>query len=365
MFKNCFKGSKVLITGHTGFKGSWLSLWLSKLGAELYGIALPPSQPLFDQLELSDKFTSNLHLDVREHVARDAIAEIQPDYVFHLAAQPIVSTSYAEPQETISTNVLGAVNVLDGLRKCHNRCNVVIVTSDKCYENKEWVYGYRETDHLGGYDPYSCSKACVELVASSYRSSYFNDGRVHLATARAGNVIGGGDWAKDRIVPDYARAVKEKGRMQVRQPNATRPWQHVLEPLSGYLWLAALLGAPLLSRVKTSDLCSSFNFGPNLTSNRPVHELLDRLQNIFDYPWEDVSNEVQNPMHETTLLHLAIDKSHHMLGWRPVWDLGVAATVTALWYETERLGNNVLACTEGQIESYGIDAWQKKIAWAL
>lgn len=362
-FKNCFNGRKVLITGHTGFKGSWLSTWLHKLGAELYGIALPPSQPLFQQLGLVDKFKSSVYVDIRDDLVPKAIQEIQPDYVFHLAAQPIVSTSYREPAETISTNVMGVANVLDGIRECHNQCSVVVVTSDKCYENNEWVYGYRETDHLGGYDPYSCSKACVEIVAASYRSSYFNDGRVRLATARAGNVIGGGDWAKDRIVPDYARAVKEKGKMRVRQPNATRPWQHVLEPLSGYLWLAALLGNPLLSRVNPSELCSSFNFGPNLMSNRPVRELLDKLQVVFEYPWEEV--EITKPMHETTLLHLAIDKAHHMLGWRPVWSLDVTATVTALWYETERLGNDVLLSTEGQIDSYTVDAWEKKIAWAL
>lgn len=362
MFKNNFKGRKVLITGHTGFKGSWLSTWLSELGAELYGIAYAPSSPLFEQLQLPAAFTSNLYMDIRDPMIPDIIAGIEPEYVFHLAAQPIVSTSYAEPAETISTNVLGTANVLDGIRKCTGECDVVVVTSDKCYENKEWQFGYREIDALGGYDPYSCSKACVELITSSYRRSFFKDGRVRLATARAGNVIGGGDWAKDRIVPDYARAVKGKGKMQVRNPHATRPWQHVLEPLSGYMWLATLMGNPLLAPSPSSQLCDAFNFGPNLKSNRPVRELLDILQNFFEYPWEDVSET--STMHEASLLHLAIDKADHLLGWKPVWSLATTAFATAHWYEQDRIGNDVLSTTKSLINSYTIDAFQAGNLWA-
>ena len=243
MFNQAFKGKRVWLSGHTGFKGAWLAEWLLALGAQVRGYALPPdqSQPLFGGLALGPRLESEL-ADIRDVAAvRRSITDFQPDFVFHLAAQPLVRLSYEIPAETMATNVMGTVHVLEALRELRKPCAAVMVTSDKCYENREWVYGYREEDPMGGHDPYSASKGTAELAINSYRRSFFQEHPTKIASARAGNVIGGGDWAVDRIVPDCMRALERNQVIGVRNPKATRPWQHVLEPLSGYLWLGACL----------------------------------------------------------------------------------------------------------------------------
>ena len=264
MFANVFENRSVLVTGHTGFKGSWLSLWLLRLGAKVHGFSLDPlpHETLFGQLKIGKDLHSDARADIRDlEKLRATIQITKPDIILHLAAQPLVRRSFDIPIETFQTNVMGTANLLESVRTLDHECAVVVVTTDKCYENREWLHAYREEDAMGGYDPYSASKGCAELVAAAYRRSYFSSNKSQrIATARAGNVIGGGDWAIDRIVPDIFRALATGESIPVRNKTATRPWQHVLEPLSGYLWLAANLWT---NKPATSDLmCSSFNFGP-------------------------------------------------------------------------------------------------------
>lgn len=329
-FLSSFAGKRVLVTGHTGFKGSWLSMWLSRLGADVYGYALsPPTSPaMFDLCAVAGNM-DHMVGDIRDHSKLAArVATVKPDIVFHLAAQPIVRLSYTDPLETLSTNVMGTANLLEAVRSNNIACAVVVVTSDKCYENNNWVWGYRETDPMGGYDPYSMSKGATELVVSSWRNSFFgDDSAIKLASARAGNVVGGGDWAQDRIVPDCIRAFIEGGNVELRSPAATRPWQHVLEPLGGYL----LLAARLLDG-DADKYCSGWNFGPSTDDVRPVQDIVRLLAESWG---EGASWSVTSGTHpkEATMLALNCDKANNLLDWRPCWRLEELVSQTTNWYK--------------------------------
>ena len=332
-------GRRVLLTGHTGFKGSWLALWLSELGAEVTGVGLEPDTDphLFKQLQLETRLQRHHIADIRDPQAlAEIVAACQPEVVLHLAAQPLVRRSYRDPLGTWATNVQGSLNLLEALKPLQRPCAVVMVTTDKVYANQEWDYGYREDDRLGGHDPYSVSKAAAELAIASWRSS-FCGGAVHqnphlaIATARAGNVIGGGDWAEDRIVPDAMRALAAGQPIPVRNPAATRPWQHVLEPLGGYLRLAeALTAAATSSSGGENPYGQAFNFGPVLEANRPVHQLIEEALLHWPGQWQDLS-ESEAP-HEAGRLHLQIDKAHHQLGWQPRWPFATTVQRTVAWY---------------------------------
>jgi CDP-glucose 4,6-dehydratase len=325
MFGNVYKNRRVLVTGHTGFKGSWLVLWLEMLGAKVTGISLPPeTSPNHWHLLKLD--TRSHYIDIRnEPMLRETILQIQPETVFHLAAQPLVRRSYQNPLETWAVNVLGTANVLDACRQLSSLKAVVVVTTDKCYENKEWVWGYREVDSLGGHDPYSASKAGSELVAASFRRSFFGapDGPL-LATARAGNVIGGGDWSEDRLIPDVARSAVSGKPVEIRSPDATRPWQHVLECLSGYL----LLGQRLIEGDR--PCAEAWNFGPDREGNRPVKEVLAALKT--SWPAVEWKTSDQKQPHEARLLQLDSDKARQELAWKPVWTFQEGVEATATWY---------------------------------
>lgn len=369
-FANAFQDARVLITGHTGFKGAWLTAWLLQLGAKVKGLSLPVTpkdNPLFTGLELSSKI-DHVSVDVREfEPLRRAIQDFQPQYVFHLAAQSLVRTSYREPRETYATNVMGTVNLLEALRLAQTEpCSVVIVTTDKCYENREWVHSYRETDPLGGHDPYSSSKGAAEIVAHGYRQSFFhqNDSPVFLATARAGNVIGGGDWATDRIVPDCIRALQQSQPIGVRNKVATRPWQHVLEPLSGYLWLAVALAGRGSLPFPSTTYRSAFNFGPHLTSNRTVAELVQEILKHWPGNWRDDSDP--DAPHEATLLNLATDKAHHFLKWRSIWNFEKTVAHTIDWYrQANQKQASPSSVTDSQIAQYTSDAANTSVPWAI
>jgi CDP-glucose 4,6-dehydratase len=354
-FRSAYRGKRVFVTGHTGFKGSWLTEWLLSLGAEITGYSLPPptDPALFDQLGLVKRI-AHIEADIRDadRVAR-AIAEAQPDFVFHLAAQPLVRQSYEQPRETYDVNVMGTLHLLEALRPLEHKCAAVMITTDKCYENREWLYGYREEDALGGYDPYSSSKAAAELVIAAYRRSFFAESPVAIASARAGNVIGGGDWATDRIVPDCMRALRKGESIPIRNRNATRPWQHVLEPLSGYL----LLGASLIDGRR--DLASAFNFGPNLQSNRTVGELVERVLQFW--PGQAFDALDGNAPHEAGRLNLAADKAFHLLGWGPVWDFDQTIEKTVDWYrQTAKFqrSEDFQQLTQAQIREYEKQRWK-------
>ncbi|MFA6104521.1 MAG: CDP-glucose 4,6-dehydratase [Victivallaceae bacterium] len=331
MFGNIYSGKRVLVTGHTGFKGSWLVLWLKKLGAEVAGYALPPpTTPSHYDLISPDINSINGCILDPEKMERVFI-DFSPEIVFHLAAQPLVRLSYTQPKETFETNVIGTVNVLDVCRRCSSVCAIVNITSDKCYENREWVWGYRENDAMGGYDPYSASKGCAELVAASYRNSFFNPseyGRKHhtlLASCRAGNVIGGGDWAADRLIPDIMKAAAQGKTVEIRNPHAVRPWQHVLEPLSGYLQLGQKLleGKP--------EFSGAWNFGPDDAEVIAVKEVVERMK----LAWPDVSYSVpgspEQP-HEAGVLKLDCSKAATFLKWHGAWDSATTFARTANWY---------------------------------
>jgi CDP-glucose 4,6-dehydratase len=346
--KRAYTGRKVLITGHTGFKGSWLSLWLHELGAEVTGYALPPktAQDHFCLLHLADCLR-HVEGDVRDldHLLK-VCAEFKPEFIFHLAAQPLVRLSYQEPKYTFDTNIGGTMNMLEIARLSTSLRSMVCITSDKCYRNKEWLWGYRENDELGGPDPYSASKAAAEMVYQSYKQSYF-DGRdgIGVATARAGNVIGGGDWSADRIVPDCIRALQQGKPIILRNPGATRPWQHVLEPLSGYLHLAAALG----ENPKRYE--GSWNFGPSSGSVHTVKELADHIADGWGGGQVIVEQEANAP-HEAGLLQLNCEKAHQQLGWYPRWDFAATAGKTVEWYKLSSEGKSVPELTRGQIRGY-------------
>lgn len=362
-FLDTYAGKKVLITGHTGFKGAWLAEWLLALGAKVTGLALAPiTEPaLFDQLRLAERLQHHIG-DIRDlSTVRHVVEDAQPEFVFHLAAQPLVRLSYDEPVETYATNVLGTVHVLEAIRLAKRPCTVVAITTDKCYENREWVHSYREEDALGGYDPYSSSKGAAELVIGAYRRSYFSapDSTIHLASARAGNVIGGGDWAADRIVPDCIRALQRGETIAVRNKTATRPWQHVLEPLSGYLQLAAAIHRA--DPTRRARLCGGFNYGPSLVSNRTVAELVAELLTHWPGKWEDRSDP--NAVHEATLLNLATDKAFHALRWQPTWTFEETIARTVAWYRQSH--DNAAEVTNHQIADYTDTARKAGIPWAM
>ncbi len=359
-----YRNRTVLVTGHTGFVGSWLCLWLKQLGARVVGYALdPPTEPsLFETVALDKRIDRHVIGDVRDsRKLCTVLQDCEPEYVFHLAAQPIVRLSYAQPRQTFETNVLGTVNVLEAIRMTPSVRTAVIVTSDKCYQNREWVYGYRETDRLGGRDPYSSSKACTELVVDSYRQSFFDDGGprdgVAIATARAGNIIGGGDWGEDRLLPDCVRALSQGHTISIRNPNALRPWQFVLEPVSGYLWLAALLHS------RPSEFAGAWNFGPR-------HDLavtVEQLVQMFLDCWGDGDYEIEriDAWHEAGLLRLDTSKANASLAWRPTYSIYDAIRQTASWYQEfyDSRGAIALDRTLSQIEEYAQAARAKCIPW--
>ena len=367
MFNNRFAGANVLVTGHTGFKGSWLTTWLLKLGANVTGIGLDPntSPSLFSALDLARKI-SDKRIDVRDAKSLDqAVQEAQPDFVFHLAAQALVRVSYADPRNTWSTNVMGTVNLLMAVQKLNKQCTVIVVTSDKCYKNKEWLWGYRETDELGGHDPYSASKAATELVTSSFISSYFSDltttNPIRLSSARAGNVIGGGDWSTDRIVPDCMKAWARNETVVLRNPNATRPWQHVLEPLSGYLCLASRLHeSPKLHG-------EPFNFGP--TVDRRVHtvgHLVETMQRSWPLARFTVATSKDAHVHEAGLLQLNCDKATSELSWASVLDFESTVHFTANWYRRYYEGaSEAFEITYDQLNKYQNLAQTAKLQWTM
>lgn len=340
-----YAGKRVFITGHTGFKGSWLAYLLWQIGATVRGYALAPvsGDSHFDQLSLSDKIDHHIG-DVRDAGSlQKALLEFKPDYVFHLAAQALVRLSYEDPVETFSTNVIGSVNLLDAVHRCDSVRSLVYITSDKCYENVEWIWGYRENDQLGGHDPYSASKAAAEIVFSSYARSFFKQRPLlGAATTRAGNVIGGGDWAADRIIPDCIRAIQAGDPIRLRNPGATRPWQHVLEPLAGYL----LLGARLYEEPKRWG--GSWNFGPSTEEVRTVQSVAEVIiGHLGNGRIEIVQSQTQ--AHEARLLQLNCDRAHQLLGWYPRWHADKTLEATALWYKTVMKGGSVEQTTRAQI----------------
>ncbi len=354
LFSNQYKNRKVLVTGHTGFKGSWLSLWLSQLEAEVCGYSLSPNtQPShWSLLELD---IESHYKDIRNaHSISEVCKNFEPEIVFHLAAQPLVRPSYNEPLETWETNVMGTANLLEACRHTPSVKAIIIVTSDKCYKNQEWPWGYRENDRLGGHDPYSASKAASELVVDSFRQSFFNQSDSPLiASVRAGNVIGGGDWAEDRLIPDLARAVSGNKTVEIRSPNATRPWQHVLESLSGYLFL----GQKLMEEKK--DFAEAWNFGPDLSDNRKVIEILQQMK--AEWPELKWNINEENHVHEANLLYLDSSKAQKKLGWHPTWGLETGVKSTADWYRSYQQNNKCLSLS--QLNQYILEAQHKKISW--
>jgi CDP-glucose 4,6-dehydratase len=346
-----WNGRRVLLTGHTGFKGSWLAFWLLELGAEVTGLALPAATDpsLFAQLGLDQRLDHRVG-DIRDAgLLKELVLETRPEVVLHLAAQPLVRFSYQEPVATWATNVMGTIHVLEALRLLDRQCSAVLITTDKVYRNNEWVYGYRENDPLGGHDPYSSSKAAAEIAIGSWRSSFCGSlphqtPHLRVASARAGNVIGGGDWALDRIVPDAMRALSRGETIAVRNPAATRPWQHVLEPLAGYLCLAEALSA-------SAEQSKAFNFGPQLEANRPVRELVEQALRHWPGSWEDQADP--NAPHEASLLNLVIDRAHHELGWAPRWDFATTVERTVNWYRRVQEGEaSALECCQDDLTAY-------------
>lgn len=341
-----WRGKRVLVTGHTGFKGSWLCLWLHTLGAEVHGYALPPptTPALFDLADVSGVLASNTCADIRNQDAVvTALRQIRPEVVFHLAAQPLVRYSYQAPVETFAVNVMGTAHLLEAIRQVGGVRSVVNVTTDKCYENREWHWGYRENEPMGGHDPYSGSKGCAELVSAAYRSSYFDGDGPQLATARAGNVIGGGDWASDRLVPDFLRAMDAGTSLLVRSPDAIRPWQHVLEPLCGYLMLAEALHG-------SAGFAEPWNFGPDDDGARSVRWILDHLSlGATQVHW--ACDGTPQP-HEAHVLKLDSSKARARLGWHPRWRLDRALDMTMAWHQAWRRGDDMRAVTLAQITAY-------------
>ena len=347
MNREFWNGKRVFLTGHTGFKGGWLALWLADMGAEVHGYALaPPTVPnLFTVANLQDHLASSMTADIRDAAAlAQAIQIAQPDIVFHLAAQPLVRYSYAAPVETYAVNVMGTVNLLEAVRQTPSVKAVVNVTTDKCYENREWVWPYRENEAMGGFDPYSSSKACSELVTAAYRRSFLESAGTHLASARAGNVIGGGDWAADRLIPDFLRALDAGQVLTIRSPLATRPWQHVLEPLSGYLILAERLFSEGL------EFAEAWNFGPEEADARPVQWIVEYLcSQVAEATWR--CDAAPQP-HEANMLKLDSSKAKAQLGWRPRWNLKAALGKTLAWHQAWKQGSDMAVISGQQIREY-------------
>lgn len=379
MFGHVYRGRRVFVTGHTGFKGSWLIAWLLELGATVGGFSdqIPTAPSHFEALRLGERI-HDYRGDIRDRQAlNQAVQAFQPEMVFHLAAQALVRTSYEHPAETIETNALGTLNFLEVIRRTPSVRAAVCITSDKAYRNDEWVWGYRETDHLGGDDPYSASKGCAEIIAHSYFKSFFSDRDApRCATVRAGNVIGGGDWAADRLVPDCAKAWNEGQAVEIRSPYATRPWQHVLEPLSGYLWLGAKLFASHLGNGVEQGDCGchegfriageAFNFGPSSDATHTVAEVVSSLERS----WKGFTSRMDLAGHagmkECTLLKLCCDKALACLSWHATLDFEATMHLTAAWYETyyRQKGVGMDAVTQEQIKAYCQQAIQLHLPWS-
>jgi len=343
-----YKGKRVLVTGHTGFKGSWLTFLLKEIGADVMGLGLSPATPVnhFDLLGLDNKIKHVVGDISDPMIVSKMMNEFQPEFVFHLAAQALVRPSYVDPAKTYLINVMGSVNVLDAVRNCQSVRSLVYITSDKCYENVEWTWGYRENDRLGGRDPYSASKAAAEIVFSSYLRSFFESrSSLGAASTRAGNVIGGGDWALDRIVPDCIRSIENNEPILLRNPNATRPWQHVLEPISGYLLLAARLYED------PKYWSGSWNFGP---STNEVHTVEEVTKIIISHLGKGSIKliEPQSQIHEANLLQLNCDKANQQLGWHPRWNPALTFKATAIWYKNIMEGHDPIAVTRSQIYEF-------------
>lgn len=354
VFNGIYEGKNVLITGHTGFKGSWLALWLCMMKANVTGVALDP-EAFPNHWDLLNLSIDDRRLDINNFPqVKDVILNADPEIIFHLAAQPLVRRSYLEPLNTWSTNVIGSANILEACKYCKNVKAVVVISSDKCYKNQEWAWGYRENDPLGGHDPYSASKAALELLVESYRKSFFyDDDSPLIASARAGNVIGGGDWSIDRLIPDLVRSLEHHLPVEIRSPQSVRPWQHVLEALSGYL----SLGQRLLER--SSSYATAWNFGPEESSNISVGSVLIKLQNMWpDLKWTHMLNE---NLHEAKLLQLDISKSRKDLDWEPVWNINTSLEKTANWYKSY-IYQKILTSSE-QISEYIEAARCKNLEW--
>ena len=341
-----WQNRRVLVTGHTGFKGGWLSLWLAARGAQVHGFALdPPTTPSFHAAcNIAGRVAADRRGDIRDPAALHAcLAAARPEFIFHLAAQPLVRRSYREPLDTFDVNVMGTARLLEAVRACDSVRAVVVVTTDKVYDNRECDWAYRETEPLGGADPYSASKACTELVCASYRRSFLDTGGIRLATARAGNVIGGGDWAADRLVPDFLRAVAAGEPLAIRAPGSVRPWQHVLEPLAGYLLLAERL-------LESDRFAEAWNFGPSEDDARPVGWVVDQLCGLLpDARWR--RDGADHP-HEAGMLRLDSTKARHRLGWRPRWGLAEALARTTDWHREWQSGADMAAVSLAQIGAF-------------
>lgn len=365
MFAGAFEGKTVWLSGHTGFKGAWLCRWLLKLGARVHGFSLSPdTQPsIFEQIGLEKKISHEIG-DIRNFEAvKKSIERRQPDFIFHLAAQALVRFSYEHPLETYAVNTMGTAHVLEASRVLQKPCSAVFVTTDKCYENREMDYAYAEEDPLGGFDPYSSSKGAAEIIISAYRRSFFANHPVRIASARAGNVIGGGDWSQDRIIPDCIRALQRGEAIPVRNPAAMRPWQHVLEPLSGYLWLASTMAQPARAGADAKTVSSAFNFGPEMDSNRNVQNLVSEILKHWPGRWEDTSSP--DAVHEAKLLMLATAKAKKILHWRPVWNFETAIAQTVGWYRpVHQQASLAEKITLEQITEYENSARAAQIAWA-
>jgi CDP-glucose 4,6-dehydratase len=363
MIVNAFYGKTVLVTGHTGFKGAWLTAWLRQLGANVVGVALDPltTPSHFVAARLADDIT-DLRIDIRDKTSlEEVVVAAQPDFLFHLAAQALVRKSYDDPIDTWQTNVIGTLNVLEALRLIKKPCAAVLITSDKCYDNVEWVWGYRETDAMGGPDPYSASKGAAELAIKSHIKSYFpkESSLVRVASARAGNVIGGGDWSVDRIIPDCVKAWSTNNTVELRNPHSTRPWQHVLEPLSGYLTQAiALAQRPALHG-------ESFNFGPPAQQNHSVLELVEQMALHWEQVrWLDISKSTTGP-YESGLLKLNCDKALHHLDWRAMMGFEDTVRMTSEWYKAYyQKPEQISKVTRLQIDAYTEIARREGVAWA-
>lgn len=358
-FKDFYSGKRVLITGHTGFKGSWLAIWLKQLGAEVFGYSLPPYTKDDNFITCGLEHQLHHHIgDVRDQKAmQDFFHQVQPDIAFHLAAQPLVLLSYQNPAATMETNLMGVVNFFEAVRNTPSVKAAINITSDKCYDNKEWVWGYRENDPMGGKDPYSASKGAAEIITASYLHSFFSSpDTCNIASARAGNVIGGGDWAADRIVPDFFRSIKAGKKMLLRNPYATRPWQHVLEPLSGYLNLAKEVS-------ENKSLSGGWNFGPEDTANYSVKELIDAML-LLDSTGRYETPEHLEKRHEATFLKLDISKAVNFLNWRPVLSFEETVEFTVNGYKDDRAGGNLFKKRNDQIDLYTNKAVAKNINWS-
>lgn len=345
--KTFWQGRSVFITGHTGFKGGWLALWLSELGAKVFGYSLePPTNPnFFDVINLKERIENSTIGDVRNLTEITRMMKMaKPSIIFHMAAQPLVRQSYNDPIETFSTNINGTINVLEASRKIETIEAIINITTDKCYENREWDKPYQETDRLGGYDPYSSSKACSEIITSAYRNSFFKQTQTKLASVRAGNVIGGGDWATDRLIPDFFRSVDNNEKLLIRSPQAVRPWQHVLDPLSGYIILAEKLVE------NKSDFAEPWNFGPEQSGAKTVSWVLDRLSKKFvNARWQ---KENIKQKHEASILRLDISKAKSKLGWFPKWSLETSIDNTIKWYQAFKENEKMQEFSKKQIRIY-------------